>query len=696
VRNLGKFAYHRRRGLALFGVLIAAAAAIGGATVFDNVKPFGFSDPGSQSSRAYDELERSTGERAVPDVELLVHPQSGELEQSVIMTAARLSTVSGITRVVTPYSPRPERQLISRDQREAIVVGYISASVGDISEVGSDVRASFADIHYVTVGGAAATVDELTKTTQDDLRRIELFALPVLLLLSLLVFRGLVAALLPVVVGALSILISLALLNVLTTVMDIDAFAINIVTGLGLGLAIDYSLFLVTRFREELGRARATQIAAPKSIEEAVAATTSAIGPMIAFSGLTVAVSLIALCVFPQRFLYSIGIGGAFVALSSAAVCLLLLPAALSLLGDRVNALAPRGLQGPPSERRWHRLARFVLSYPLGVTIVCICLMFAAGLPFLRVELTQANAKILPPDASAHIVEEAVTNKFATDPADIMVLALPTRQQALTARRMLLPDITVGSVQGPRRVGHHVFRLDAQLDVDGFSDTAVQSVKRVRTASWGAGALVGGPPAELTDERHSLASHLPLALAFILASTGILLFVMTGSVVIPIVALIMNTLTVSVAFGVLVLIFQDGRFEGLLNYTSQGGLDTSMPILLFAVVFGLSTDYGLFLLQRIGEARRHTSEEEVAIAAGVARSGRPITAAALLFAVAMGAFAFSDLVYVKEVAIGAAVAVLVDATIVRAFLFPAVLRLLGSAAWWAPNWLARFARPEFS
>jgi uncharacterized membrane protein YdfJ with MMPL/SSD domain len=556
------------------------------------------------------------------------------------------------------------------------------------------VRDRFAGVRGVVVGGTAVTVDELTQTTQDDLRRIELYALPILLLLSLLVFRGLVAALLPVVVGALSILLSLLLLNLLTNVMDIDTFAINIVTGLGLGLAIDYSLFLVTRFREELGRARSMEVAGGKSVEQAVAETTAAIGPMIVFSGLTVAVSLISLCIFPQRFLYSIGIGGALVALSSAAVCLLLLPAVLALLGERVNALAPRRLQGPPSERRWHRLARFVLSYPISVTVVAASLMVFAGLPFLRVELTQANAQILPSDASAYEVQRVVSSRFTADPADRMVLVYRNPAAADFAREKLIPDQAVVDVEGPRREGPGLYRLDAELGPNGYSDAAVNSLKRARSSNWGDRALIGGPPAELTDERHSLSSHLPLALTFILVSTAILLFVMTGSVVLPFVALAMNTLTVSVAFGVLVLIFQDGRLEGLLNYVSPGGLDTSMPILLFAVIFGLSTDYGVFLLQRIAEARRHNDSEEAAIAEGVARSGRSITAAALLFAVAMGAFAFSDLVYVKEVAVGAAVAVLVDATIVRAFLFPAVLRLLGSAAWWAPPWLARFARPQ--
>jgi uncharacterized membrane protein YdfJ with MMPL/SSD domain len=246
------------------------------------------------------------------------------------------------------------------------------------------------------------------------------------------------------------------------------------------------------------------------------------------------------------------------------------------------------------------------------------------------------------------------------------------------------------------RVSRNDFRVDAQLSVDQYSDAALNTVRHARAQSWAVDALIGGPPAELVDQKHSLATQLPLALAFIVLFTGLILFLMTGSAVLPVIALIMNTLTVSVAFGVLVFVFQDGRLEGLLGYTSQGALDSSMPILLFAVVFGLSTDYGVFLLQRIGEARRTADSEDAAIAGGMVRSGRIITAAALLFAVAMGAFAFSQLIYVKEVAVGAAVAVLVDATVVRGLLFPAVLGLLGELAWWRPKWLARAARPEIS
>src|SRR3954453_14430883 len=441
VRKLGQFAYRRRRGLTIVAGLVAVVSALGGASVFDNVKPFGFQDPSSESARAYKELRDATGQRPVPEVELLVQPSTGNPIPAARRAALRLRAVSGIRRVAGPETDRP---LVSDDGEAALVLGFISADVSDISEVGKSVRDRFSGYPGVKVGGVAVTVDELTTTTQDDLQRIELFALPLLLLLSLVVFRGLVAALLPVGVGALSILTSLLLLNALTPLVDIDAFAINIVTGLGLGLAIDYSLFLVTRFREELKTKDA--------IEATVVATTAAIGRMIVFSGLTVAVSLISLCIFPQRFLYSIGIGGALVALLSAAVCLLFLPAILALLGTKVNSLAPASLQRPPSGRRWFAVARFVLGHPIVVALVAIAIMVIAGLPILRVELTQASARILPLSASARQVDDAVAKGFAANPADRIVVVLPNRANALAAARNLRRQKAIALVAHPTRV----------------------------------------------------------------------------------------------------------------------------------------------------------------------------------------------------------------------------------------------------
>jgi RND superfamily putative drug exporter len=689
VRSLGHYAYRWRGRIVLLAVAVAIAAAAVGSSVFDEVKPFGFQDPDSESSRATETLEDASGVRPLPDVELLVEPDPSapaDLESETARVKRELEAVPGVVRVLTPQD---QPALLSEDGGAALVLGFAAADTDDPSEVGERVERTFENRPDVTTGGAAVAQNQLNQTTEDDLRRIELVAAPILFLLSLLVFRGLVAATLPLVVGALSIIATLFLLRVLTEVMEIDLFVINIVTGLGLGLAIDYSLFVVTRFREELNRGLETG--------EALRETMGANGRMIVFSGLTVAAALLSLCIFPQRFLYSIGVGGALVALTSALVCLTVLPALLALLGPRVNALSTRRLRRSPGEKRWYDFGRFVLRHPVAITVLLVTTMIAAGLPFLRVELTRADATVLPPDASAHQVSEIIDDDFAVDPGALITVVLegsPGNAQLKEARRELLAAEGVGTVLGPNEAGPGVMRVDALLNVGSFSDTALDAVDVARNLEWGTEAEVTGPPAELADQRSSLADHLPYAIAFIVVSTLLLLFALTRSVVLPFLALLMNMLTVSVAFGVLVLVFQDGRFESALDYTSQMALDTSMPILLFAVAFGLSTDYGVFLLQRISEERKRAKDDADAIARGLARSGRPITAAALLFAVAMGAFAFSDLIFIKEVAVGTAVAVIVDATLVRALLFPALLCMLGPAAWWSPKALRR--RPRIS
>jgi uncharacterized membrane protein YdfJ with MMPL/SSD domain len=688
VERLGHYAYMWRGRIALVGVLVAVGAGIGGASVFDAVSPFGFQDPDSESARANDALEEATGERALPDVVLVVEPDSAAgLEPASESAELELRGVAGVGTII---GPGEDDELISRDGRTGLVIAYLDADREDIGEVGEVVADRFAGRDDVIAGGAAVTQYELDGTTEEDLRRIEMFAAPLLFLLSLLVFRGLVAAALPLVVGVLSILTTLFLLRVLTELIEVDIFVINIVTGLGLGLAIDYSLFVISRFREQLAAGALTGAAVRKTVGSQ--------GRMILFSGLTVAAALASLCIFPQRFLYSIGVGGAIVALTSVLVCLTVLPALLAMLGPRVNALAPRRLQANPNNRRWWSWGRFVLRHPGPIAGVAAIVMIVAGLPFLRVELTRADASVLPADSNGRQVDEILSKRFASDPESRVTVVLTEEagpSAFARARRTLGQLPAVEDVERPAAAGE-LTRIDVQLGVDPFSDKALGAVDAARGLSWGAPALIDGPPAELRDQRDSLADHLPLAVAIIVVSTILLIFLMTRSVLLPLLSLLCNALTVSVAFGVVVFVFQDGRLEGLLGYTSQGALDTSMPILLFAVAFGLSTDYGVFLLQRISEERSALRRESDAIAAGLASSGRQITAAATLFAVAMGAFVFSDLVFIKEVAVGTAVAVIVDATLVRALLFPAVLGLLGSRAWWGPRWAARPPEPELS
>jgi uncharacterized membrane protein YdfJ with MMPL/SSD domain len=685
VRALAQYAYFWKGRLLLIAAAVTVTAAIGSSSVFDRVKPFGFQDPASDSSRVNDRLEAATGLRVLPDIVLLV--ESAHQTSEELRAAAELQSIPEVTRTQTPAeNPR----LIAENGKSALVLGFLDSDTEDVPAVGELVRDRFAGDPAITVGGTAVTAYELNQTTEDDLRRIELFAAPILLLLSLFVFRGFVAALLPLAAGGVSILTTLFLLGLLTRWVDIDVFAINIVTGLGLGLAIDYSLFLVTRFRDRLERG--------DSVVDALIFMMETTGRMVVFSGLTVAVAMLSLCVFPQRFLYSIGLGGAIVAISSAVVCLLILPALLALLQHRVNALAPGWMQRRPGTRGWRGFGGIGLRHPAIVAVAVVAVMVVAGLPFLRVELTRADARVLPADASARKVDRAVQARFPSDPATGIVVTVETPDRSATrnAARILADNPAVDKVAAPARLSKSLVRVDASLTGDPFSDASVDAVEQARSLDWGGPALVGGPSAELSDQRDSLAEHLPVAIAVIVVSTTLILFAMTKSVILPLVALAMNALTVSVAFGVLVVVFQDGRLENVLDFTSQGALDSSMPILLFAVAFGLSTDYGVFALQGVAEARRETNDEARAVALGLGRTGGQIIAAALLFAVAMGAFAFSELVYVKEVAVGTAVAVLVDATLVRGLLLPAVLKLLGPWAWWAPEWLRRPAERPVS
>ena len=523
--------------LASAAVVVAIVAALGGRTVYDNVKPFGFQDPNSDSSRAYEDLRDATGERPIPEVELLVRPSSGDPSPAASLAAEELRSVHGIQRVVTPET---EPGLVSVDRRMALVLGFISADITDISKVGTEVKGRFSNDPEIVVGGAAVTVDELTKTTQDDLQRIELYALPLLLLLSFLVFRGSSRPCSRCWSAALSILTTLLLLNALTTVVDIDTFAINIVTGLGLGLAIDYSLFLVTRFREELERSDA--------VEASLVATTAAIGRMVVFSGMTVAVSLIALCIFPQRFLYSIGIGGALVALSSAAVCLLFLPALLAMLGERVNALAParcracrandagryRALRAHPSRRGRSRDRGHGCRRP--------------ALPSCRAHPGQRRDPARGRKRTAG--RRCHRRALRRDPADRIVVVASNAADADAALSLLRGQSTATATRsafGPRRD----YRVDAQLAVDPSGRGA-----RHRAAgaleSWAESALIDGPPAELVDQRQSLGAHLPSAIAIHRDLDGAAALRVTRSVVLPFFALLMNALTVGVAFGVLV------------------------------------------------------------------------------------------------------------------------------------------------
>jgi RND superfamily putative drug exporter len=468
-----------------------------------------------------------------------------------------------------------------------------------------------------------------------------------------------------------------------------SVFAINLITGAGLGLAIDYSLFVVSRFREEL--------ATRPGRSEALLATMRTAGRTVLFSAVTVAAAMASLIVFHLRFLYSMAYGGGLVALTAALVSLTVLPALLAVLGPRVNSLSLKRWQvaiardaehvrsGP-----WYRFSQAVMRRPAPIAIVAATLLIALGLPFLRIAFTGVDATVLPRDKSARVVQDALDNEFPPGrTAPIYAVARSDDAAAVRDYAQRLGQIPgVAVPPAPVRAGD-VWRIDVIGKARGLSEPAKQLVRDARAVQAPFAHRVGGGTAAFLDQQDSLRGSLPLALVLLCTTTLAILFLMTGSVVLPVKALLMNLLTLSAAFGLLVLIFQDGRLEGVLDYHSQGALESTQPILLFAIAFGLSTDYGVFLLTRIKEARDAGTPDREAVAVGLERTGRIVTFAALLFCVAMGAFATSQVVFIKELGVGIALAVLIDAFIVRALLVPSLMALLGRWNWWAPRPLAR-------
>ncbi len=543
----------------------------------------------------------------------------------------------------------------------------------------------------VTVGGGVVAFEQVGDQVESDLQRAEMLAAPILFLFSLLVFRSVVAALLPLAVGMTTILITFSLLRLVNAFEPMSTFAINLITGLGLGLAIDYSLFMVSRFREELVTGSETSGALRTTMRTA--------GRTVLFSAFTVAAAMAAMLVFPLRFLYSMGVGGVLVALTAAAVSITLLPALLAVLGPRVNALSPKRWRvaierdaAHVQEGPWYRLSRAVMRRPAPIAIATAALLLVLGIPFLRIEFTGVDASVLPKERSARMVDDTIRAEFPPGPTSPMTVVAGVGERGRPAaedyaRRLQGLD-GVASVTPPEQAGGY-WLMEVTPEGAGLSDSAKDLLREIRGLDVPFPVQVGGQTAAFEDQQTALRRSLPIALAILASTTLVILFLMTGSVVLPVKALIMNLLTLSAAFGLLVLIFQDGRFESLLAYDSQSALEATQPVLLFCAAFGLSTDYGVFLLTRIKEARDAGLGERESVAVGLERTGRIVTYAALLFCIAIGAFATSEIVFIKEVGVGTALAVLIDAFLVRALLVPSLMALLGRWNWWAPRPLAR-------
>jgi uncharacterized membrane protein YdfJ with MMPL/SSD domain len=693
--RLGGFVARRAGRILIVAALFFVVAGVLGGPVAGQLsaEDEDFQDPGAENIVASERLVAAVDSPEDGGLVALVSP-GGDVRTD----AAAQARVRGVQRTIEAdpgavaarsYLDGRDPAFVSRDGSQTVV---LAAFTEDELEVAERLREEL-EGQDVRIGGPDVVNPEIGEQVSSDLARAELIAFPLLFLLSLWVFRSLVAALLPPLVGALSIVTTFLVMRLVDAEFtSLSIYALNLVTGIGLGLAIDYSLFMVSRFREELAGQGDTATAIVRTLQTA--------GRTVLFSSLTVAAALASLLVFPLRFLYSMGIGGVIVALAAMVVSLTVLPAVLAALGPRVNAGAPKFLRRsadatarPATSGGWYRLARWVMRRPGTVALVTAGALIVVGLPFLRIAFVPADYRMLPQGSEARQVAETIDRDFgafASDPIQVVARAAETDDGQIARYADSLRDVPgAGAVSDPRRLDAETVLVDVLPPGDPLSERNREVVRDVREVDAPVPAAVGGAAARFVDQQDTLGDYLPLALALLVLTTVVLLFLMTGSVVLPIKALLMNLLTLSATFGIVVLIFQDGRLEGVLDFQSAGGIEATQPVLLFAIAFGLATDYGVFLLSRIKEARDSGLDDREAVAFGVERTGRIVTAAALLFCVAIGAFATSGILFIKLLGVGTALAVAIDATIIRAFLVPALMALLGKWNWWAPAPLAR-------
>jgi uncharacterized membrane protein YdfJ with MMPL/SSD domain len=691
--SLARLANRRAKRVGLLAlVFFLLAGAIGG-SVADRLDPYGADDPNTETVQAREKLQ-DAGLR-VPAVIAVV--QDAPVAKPA--TRARVDALERQVRArpdvasVTGFYDTQSQAFVSNDgQSTYFAVALKTTEDKQWQENGADIADELSAKPGVVVGGAAVAQEQVNKQVEENLKKAEMLAFPLLFLLSLLFFRSLIASVLPLMIGGLAIVGTFLILRIASEFGSISIFALNLTTALGLGLAIDYSLFIVSRYREEIAKSGPGL--------EAMRRVMATAGRTVFFSSLTVSAALASLLVFPQRFLYSMGLGGALVALFAALISLTVLPAVLTLLGSRVNAGAPKFLQRradadarPDENGFWYRLSRFVMRRPIPVATFSALFLIILGLPFFQIKFDTVDPTVLPESASARQAYDTVSTEFPPfheTPIWIDVEGGGPKAAAQVATAVRGVE-GVAEVAPPQRLKGGVTAVQAVSENPFRSEESQATVNEIRDLPPPPRATVqvSGATADFVDFQSSLTAHLPIALGIVILATLVVLFLMTGSVVLPIKSLIMNFLNLSAVFGLLVLIFQDGRFEGFLSYTSPGAIEQTMPILLFAVAFGLSTDYAVFLLSRIKEARDNGASDSESVAIGLERTGRIVTAAALLFAVAMGAFATSKIIFIKENGVGTALAVLIDASIIRALLVPSLMELLGKWNWWAPAPLRR-------
>ncbi|HET8806247.1 MAG TPA: efflux RND transporter permease subunit [Gaiellales bacterium] len=686
-------------------VLAVVAFGVLGMGAFGKLKSGGFQDPGADSTTAQTLTDQHFG--GADSVVLLVHADTGTVDGAPARAAGsaaadRLAAMPGVSNVVSYWQTR-DSGLRSKDGKYALVLGSTRSDHDPSSAQLASLR-SHGGQAEVTVGGDSATVADITRQVTTSLASAEKIAVPIILALLVFAFGSVVAALLPLAIGGIAILGTFAELFVLGSVTSVAIYAINLTTALGLALAIDYALLMVSRFREELGRGEEPGRAVVRSVQTA--------GRTIVFSGATVMAALAVLLIFPLYFLRSFAYAGIGVVLISMVAAVVVLPALLAVLGRRVNSGRlpwARGREPSTAAPLWGRLARQVMRRPVLIAVPVLAVLLLVALPLLHVQLGTPDDRVLPPATQSRAVGDVLRTDFAGDSTTALNVVAdgPLDRTSLTAYATRLSGLSgVARVESgvatyvhgkaapdsadPALARPTAQRLSVVSTADPRSAAAQDLVRTVRDlpAPDGARVYVGGQTADLIDTTHAIGSRLPLAALLVVLTTFIVLFLFTGSVVQPVRSLLLNGVTLAASAGLMVWIFQQGHLSGLLHFTPLP-LDTSMLMLLFCVAFGLSMDYEVIVLSRIKELHDQGRDNRTAVVDGLTRSGRIVTTAAALIAVTFFANATATVSFLQLFGIGAGFAVIIDATLVRSVLVPACQQLLGRAAWYAPAPLRR-------
>jgi RND superfamily putative drug exporter len=732
---LSTFIYRRRWPVLLAGVLFLAVAGGLSTQLFPALSSGGYVSPSSESARVARTVAEEFGGGDAALVVLLTSKDGSTVDSPAFQKAARdaLALLRGQpgVRNVQHYFETPASQLVSPDRRSTYALVQMDNDSEQPENVRNLRRRLKSQYLQIQMGGAPAVTADVLDQVSRDLALAEGITLPIVAVLLLLVFGTLVAASLPLAIGGLAILGAFLILRLLVLATPVSIFAVNVVTMLGLGLAIDYSLFMVSRFREELMHT--------DDVEAALSRTMQTAGHTVLFSGLTVTISLLTLLIFPQMVLRSMGLGGAAGVLVALVGSTTVLPALLAVLGRRVNSLSVARLFGLkdrlPNEGEergfWFRLSHFVMKHPVLVLVATLVPMLWAGLPFLHVHFTMPDERNIPHGVESRTVAERIRAQFpANEIAPVHVLLRMNGNPVRPAQLGLLYSyvLRLKEIPGIKRIDSLV-TLDKNLDARGLAgyldfyqlvesgllpqgkvairhfahgnDTLIEVlyegapyalenrelVRRLRALERPPGCTVqvGGQTAELVDLLRDLGRTMPICVAVIVGIIFILLFFMLGSFVVPLKAVVLNVLSLTVSFGALVWMFQDGHLGNWLGYEALGGIDALQPVLVFVIAFGLSMDYEVFLLSRIKESFDQTGDNTAAVALGVQRTGRIITSAAALLGVVILGFAMGKVLSMKQVGVGLVLAIIVDATLVRSLLVPATMRLLGHLNWWAPR-----------